>query len=267
MSLRLNGSTSGYSEIDAPAIAGNNTLVLPTTNGSAHQLLKNSGTAGTLEYGVTLPSGNGLAHQLVKNSSSAGTWEYGFTLPSGNGLADQVLGGDGAGIISWVDRSRMVLETAKSATGTAVDFTDIPSWVKRITVMFDGVSTNGTSIPLIQLGDSGGIETTGYTSKCTAVSLVLNNNTRQGSSTDGVRLGSDVHTAAAILTGNISINNISGDTWIATGIFTSANVNGDSVNTTTAQKTLSATLDTVRITTVNGTDTFDDGSINLLLEG
>ena len=173
-----------------------------------------------------------------------------------------------SGTLTANNVNSLTLATAQnvSGLGTSVNFTDIPSWVKRITVIFDGVSTNGTSIPLIQLGDSGGIETTGYTSKCTAVSLVLNNNTRQGSSTDGVRLGSDVHTAAAILTGNISINNISGDTWIATGIFTSANVSGDSVNTTTAQKTLSATLDTVRITTVNGTDTFDDGTINIMYE-
>jgi len=47
-----------------------------------------------------------------------------------------------------------------STSGTSIDFTGIPSWVKRITVMFDVVSTNGSAIILIQLGDSGGIETT-----------------------------------------------------------------------------------------------------------
>ena len=40
-----------------------------------------------------------------------------------------------------------------STSGTSVDFTSIPSWVKRITVMFNGVSTSGTSNPLVQLGD------------------------------------------------------------------------------------------------------------------
>jgi len=49
-----------------------------------------------------------------------------------------------------------------STSGTSIDFTGIPSWVKRITVMFNGVSTNGTSNKQIQLGDSGGFETTGY---------------------------------------------------------------------------------------------------------
>jgi hypothetical protein len=51
MTLRLNGSSSGYTEIDAPAAAGSNTLTLPTGNGSAGQYLRNSSTAGTLEFG------------------------------------------------------------------------------------------------------------------------------------------------------------------------------------------------------------------------
>ena len=59
MSLRLNGSTSGYSEIDAPAVAGNNTLVLPTTNGAANQLLKNGSTPGVLEYALTTLDSSG----------------------------------------------------------------------------------------------------------------------------------------------------------------------------------------------------------------
>ena len=40
MTLRLNGSTSGYTEIDAPAVAGSNTLVLPTGNGSSGNTCK-----------------------------------------------------------------------------------------------------------------------------------------------------------------------------------------------------------------------------------
>lgn len=48
-----------------------------------------------------------------------------------------------------------------STSGTAIDFTGIPSWVKRITVMFSGVSTNGTSVPQIQVG-AGSVTTSGY---------------------------------------------------------------------------------------------------------
>jgi hypothetical protein len=75
MSLRLNGSTSGYSEIDAPAIAGNNTLVLPTTNGAANQLLKNGSTPGVLEYALTTldSSGNLGSVASINGGPLAGT--------------------------------------------------------------------------------------------------------------------------------------------------------------------------------------------------
>ena len=56
MALKLAGSTSGFVALDAPASAGSNTLVLPASNGSANQYLKNSGTAGTLEF-ATLAAG------------------------------------------------------------------------------------------------------------------------------------------------------------------------------------------------------------------
>jgi hypothetical protein len=102
MALRLNGSNTGYVELDVPADAGSHTLILPDGGGTAHQVLKNSATAGTLEYGVTLPSGNGSAHQVLKNSATAGTLEYGLALPSGNGTSGQYLQTDGLGGSSWV---------------------------------------------------------------------------------------------------------------------------------------------------------------------
>jgi hypothetical protein len=150
----------------------------------------------------------------------------------------------------------MVLETAKASTsGTEVDFTDIPSWVKRITVMFDGVSTDGTSNYAIQIGDSGGIETSGYTSLASDFNGV-------GTSTSNFIL-TRVITAAGLASGIIEICNISGNTWVESGQLSHVNIVSGSAGT----KTLSATLTEVRITTVNGTDTFDAGSINLLLEG
>jgi hypothetical protein len=52
MTLRLKGSTSGDISLEAPAVAGDNTLILPTSNGSANQYLRNGSTAGTLEFGA-----------------------------------------------------------------------------------------------------------------------------------------------------------------------------------------------------------------------
>ena len=206
MTLRLNGSTSGFTEIDAPAVAGSNTLVLP----------------------------------------------------GGNGSADQALVTNGSGTLSFADRGRMVLETAKSATSTSVDFTSIPSWVKRITVMLDGVNTSGTSNILIQLGTSGGVANTGYLSSGSGISSVVGTS----SSTAGFLISDDTSNSAAH-TGLLTFA-ASGNVWHQSGSLRSltgkTSVSGGSV-------TLSSVLTQLRITTVNGTDTFDAGTINLLLEG
>jgi hypothetical protein len=153
--------------------------------------------------------------------------------------------------------------TAVAATsGTSIDFTSIPSWVKRITVMFSGVSTNGTSIPLIQIGDSGGIETTSYDSFATGASTTADT-TRGGTSTDGFRLALSSASSSAPTTGKVTICLLSSNTWIAEGTFITISTY---VANMAGSKTLSGTLDRVRITTTNGTDTFDAGSINILYE-
>ena len=149
--------------------------------------------------------------------------------------------------------------TAVTASGTSVDFTDIPSWVKRITVMFSGLSTNGTSVPIIQLGDSGGIEDTGYLGTGTS----LTSTTSTAEYTTGFGLGS-ASAAAQTKSGGISIHLISSNTWVAFGIFGRGDAAGTGV--TGGSKALSDTLTQVRITTVNGTDTFDAGSINIIYE-
>jgi hypothetical protein len=154
-------------------------------------------------------------------------------------------------------------DTAKASTsGTFIDFTGIPSWVKRITVMFNGVSTNGTSNLLIQLGDSGGIENTGYGSSCAYTGTAIDGST----STTGFLTAFAVSGSTQI-GGTSVLCLVSGNTWISTGTFI-YNISSPSnfVGVSGGAKTLSATLDRVRITTVNGTDTFDLGSINILYE-
>ena len=63
-----------------------------------------------------------------------------------------------------------VLGTSQTASGTQVDFTGIPTWAKKVTILFDGISLNGTAQLRVQLGDSGGIETSGYSGWVTTVS-------------------------------------------------------------------------------------------------
>lgn len=153
------------------------------------------------------------------------------------------------------------LSTAQASTsGTSIDFTSIPSWVKRITVMFSAVSTSGSSNLLIQIGDSGGIENTGYTS----VAGDFNGNTAEN--TIGFILDR-VHTASAIFKGSIVLSLVTGNSFVSNGILAySDSTYGATTSCSAGSKTLSTQLDRVRITTVNGTDTFDAGSINIMYE-
>ena len=147
-----------------------------------------------------------------------------------------------------------------STSGTAIDFTGIPSWAKRITVMFNNVSTNGTSPVQIQLGDSGGIETTGYTN---AASWGGSGNTSY--STTGLSvLASGVMSAGSSYSGVAIIALLGSNTWCETG--TMAPGSSLAASYSAGSKALSDTLTQVRITTINGTDTFDAGSINILYE-
>jgi hypothetical protein len=187
-----------------------------------------------------------------------------FTLPATDGTADQVLKTNGSAALGWATPTRMTLATAQNSTsGTSIDFTSIPSWVKRITVMFNEVSTNGTSPLAIQIGDSGGIETASYVSSATNIRGT--NATTYDSSTSRYMLMPEAVAARKVF-GSVTLLNISSNTWIETGQLhgDGAGLEGSFSNGT---KTLSATLDRVRITTVNGTDAFDAGSINILYEG
>jgi hypothetical protein len=146
-----------------------------------------------------------------------------------------------------------------STSGTSIDFTSIPSWVKRVTVMFQGVSTNGTSQVMVQLGTSSGVTSSGYL----GTASYFGSNASNFSS--GFLLG-DTSSAQAVYVrhGTMVINLLGSNNWCETGII---GVSHSAFNLFSAGSvSLAATLDRVRITTVNGTDTFDAGTINILYE-
>jgi hypothetical protein len=147
-----------------------------------------------------------------------------------------------------------------STSGTSIDFTGIPSWVKRITVMFSGVSTSGTSFPLIQIG-SGSVTTTGYTSASGRTNSA--NNAAMTTSTAGFVIMNAA--ASDAIRGAVTLFLLTGNTWVASGVLTDS---GTLISMTVGgtSPALSGALDRVRITTVNGTDTFDAGTINILYE-
>jgi len=147
-----------------------------------------------------------------------------------------------------------------STSGTSIDFTGIPSTAKRITVMFQGVSTNGTSNYQIQIG-AGSVTTSGYAA----------NNV----STAGSGIATSAYTSGFIFvvpsastnvnSGSVILSNLTSNTWVAQGVVSSTDTTRS--NICSGSIALGGTLDRVRITTVNGTDTFDAGAINIMWEG
>jgi hypothetical protein len=155
----------------------------------------------------------------------------------------------------------LTLSTAVATTsGTSIDFTGIPSWAKRITVMMNGISGSGSSSPMIQLGDSGGIENSGY-----AGSIGYSGVSSGASAFSSGFLFNTGVAAHTVTSGVATLLNVSGNVWVyaisAAYADTAYSLSGG------GSKTLSATLDRIRLTTVNGTDTFDAGSVNIMYEG
>ena len=146
-----------------------------------------------------------------------------------------------------------------STSGTSIDFTGLPAWIKRLTVMFTGVSTNGTSIVQIQLG-SGSFTTTGYLCSGTTVSAAVG----AALYTAGFGFGNS-RAATVISSGNFVISNLTSNTWSGFGLL--ARSEGAVIDYSAGSIALGGVLDRVRITTVNGTDAFDAGTVNIMYEG
>lgn len=155
-------------------------------------------------------------------------------------------------------------DTAKSATSTSVDFTGIPSWVRRLTVIFQGISTSTATNPgiAIQLGTSGGMVASGYLGATSSISGAASVNTLVAFSTNF----NFIQTSSAnnIAHGKVVFENITGNTWVATGQL--AQSDATRVSWLSGAIVLGAVLTQVRFTTVGGTDTFDAGTINIIYE-
>jgi hypothetical protein len=195
--------------------------------------------ASASNFTVTLPAstttmvGTDATQTLTSKTLSGATW----TSPAGSTITSGTV--------------------VASTSGTNIDFTGIPSWVKRITVMFFDVSTNSSSKYQLQIGTSSGIHTTGYVSGAS-------NDSSSSTITTGFLLNDDPPNSSTAFYGiyTICLLNSANGTWSG---------GGNTRTTSSAQycsggKSLSGVLDRIRITTINGTDIFDAGSINILYE-
>jgi hypothetical protein len=159
--------------------------------------------------------------------------------------------------------SPLVLGTPVVTTsGTNVDFTGIPSWAKRITLMFSGVSTTGTAQPYLQLGTSGGIEITGYESGIGAISATANTTNGSITVTAAFPLYHGATVAGAVISGNLILANLSGNIWTVSG----ALLSGNRAVMLGGAKSLLGALTQIRLTTAGATDTFDAGTVNIMYE-
>jgi hypothetical protein len=176
---------------------------------------------------------------------------------AGSGVTEEIpLGNAAAALSLGINRGTEQATTS----GTAIDFTSIPAGVRRVTVVLNGVSTNGSSITQLQLG-SGSIQTTGYAAAGASGADNLNPDVIQP--TSGIPIMAE-GLSSFLRHGAVVFHNISGNVWVASG--SGGESFGGRFWTTGGNVTLSGVLDRLRLTTQNGTDAFDAGAVNIMWE-
>jgi hypothetical protein len=251
--LRANGTNATMSTIqvtDVPTLNQDTTGTAANVTGTV--AIANGGTGQTTASAAF----NALSPVTTTGDLILGDGANSATrLPIGtNG---QILTSNGS-TAAWGSKINSATAVA-STSGTSIDFTNIPSWVKRITLMFSGVSTNGTNLINVQLGTGAGptFVTTGYNSPfmTTAASSMNTQLATVGFSVINPSAAASLHSGTFVLT------NLSGNTW--TGFGSCGTTSGTRMFLTSGAIALGAALTAVRISTA---DTFDAGSINILYE-
>lgn len=179
-----------------------------------------------------------------------------------SGSNNVVLNADGTTTIAAPSNILKQATAVASTSGTAIDFTSIPSWTRRITILFNGVSLSATANLLVQLGTSGGVDSASYASSSSYAGSSVDSGAASSTSGFIVRAGA----AAVTIGASMQIANVSGNVWVSS--HAGARTDGGAISSVSGggTKSLSGVLDRVRITSTS-TDTFDAGSVNILYEG
>jgi hypothetical protein len=248
--LKDGASSTNNITLDASgnATIGNNLTVTGTTT-----------LTGAFTSAVTAPSFIPTGTTVPANGmyrSAANTLDFATNTTNQMSISS-------AGIVTGTAGNLMLVQgTAQASTsGTAISFTGIPSWVKRVTMNFVGFSTSGTSGIIIQLGSSGGYLTSGYNGSAT-------NGASSTTNTIAITTGHGINgapLAANLYYGSAVFNLISGNTWVGSSVLGST-TGTPQFGLGGSGFALAGTLDRIQVTTVNGTDTFDSGTVNIQYE-
>jgi hypothetical protein len=188
--------------------------------------------------------------------NTAGALAFGGS--ANTGTTGQVLTSQGSSAVPVWGSAVTAGTSVVTTSGLVVDFTGFPSWVKQIMVLFDLVSTTGTSPVEIRLGSSGGFGSTTYNSSC--------QHSGSGAfSTTGLIIDSN-NGATQSRAGAVIISNINSNTWVSNGSMAMNAGTGTSTNANGGRANLSGVLTQLRIITQGGADTFDAGRVNIMYQ-
>lgn len=236
-----------------------------TTGAAATDHINITGTTGITAF--TIPAGRMVfvrfagSLTLTNNVSIVTQTGSNIVTQAGDTCILRATAANVVEVLSYSALSKISNSTAVALTNqTAVDFTGIPAWANRVTIMLAGVSTNGTSALLARLGTSGGVEATGYLGGSTQGTTTTVSSTNE---TTGVALTQGA-VPTVVINGAITLQKVSGNTWVASGVVSRSDVPASSL--IGSSKTLAGVLDRVRITTANGTDQYDAGTVNISWE-
>lgn len=257
--------TGDVTSTTTQTITGAKTFSSATINGGAINTTPIGGTTPAAGAFTTLSASGAttLSGNVTLGVSAAQTTTLNAALSAGGtvGTAGQILRSNGSGVApAWA--AALVSLTNASNTGTAVEFTGIPAWAKRITLSFNATSTSGTNPLLIQAATGGVYNGTNYSA---GYVLVATGPTVTALSNNAGFYVSGNTSAADARYGQIILTNIGGNVWICGGVV------GNLVTSVNASFSygglaLGGTLDRIRVLAVGGTDTFDNGSIGIFWE-
>lgn len=223
-----------------------------------------------------------MATLLDDTTAAAALATLGLTATAAeiNQIDGVTVGGTSSGDIVTIDDTQtltnktiqggtLTSSSVKATTsGTTIDFNDVPSWAKKITIMFEGVSANSSTDFYIQLGDATSFESTGYV--MVAGKLTGTNNCAIGYGTSpGFHIGNILYTEGGLYGAvTLSLIDESTYTWVASGVVSSYDPLNVNVTTLTSSGSKSTTGALTRLRLYNtGAVTFDAGKMNVLYEG